>query len=153
MKDNLLDNLWLGELLGGSTLYSVAEATLPDSDPTIRTIIYTQNPCTEEQKLFLGKIIQACNLQAEEACFLYQVAAFKHLTQAFPNLHNIFLFGVPLRALQIQLQHNDMDYVELSGLRLICCIPVEKLQENAQFKTQFWNKLLKPVFVDEMPAH
>lgn len=148
MKEGLLDKLWLRQLLDQSTIYSVPETEMPPADPNVHSIVYTSDACSEEQSLFLQKIVQACKLPLEHTCFLNEPIPFKNSKQAFPNLQNIFFFGVPLQAVQIQLQHNEIDFIQFSGVRVICCIDVQRLQQDSNIKNHFWNHILKPVFIN-----
>lgn len=146
MNENKLGQIWLSELLEHEQVHSFRDLEPEINDKEITTIIFSDISLDEDKAIFLSKILQSCGLEENKYKILSQCYPFKHLKNAFPKLEYIFLFGMNINEIGLNLKINEVDALYFSEIQIISCVSLSKLEGQAQLKTQFWNQILKPIF-------
>ncbi len=146
MNENKLGQIWLSELLEHEQVHSFRDLKPEINDTEISTIIFSDISLNEENTTFLNKILQSCGLEEGKYKVFSQCYSFKNLKKSFPNLQNIFIFGLNINEIGLNLKINEVDELYFSGIQIISCASLIKLASETQLKTHFWNQILKPIF-------
>lgn len=146
MSKNKLGKIWLSELLEHEQIHSFRDLEPTLNDEEITTIIFSDISLEDRNTLFLKKILQSCGLEENKYKYISECYPFKQLKISFPKLEYIFLFGVNINEIGLNLKMNEVDALYFSKIQIISCVSLSKLEEQIQLKTHFWNQILKPIF-------
>lgn len=147
MIEPSIEKLWISKLLESEQIQTNPDIYLDKKNTEINTIIFLGEQADDQLLGFLNKILQSCDIQTNKYDISYVGIPFKQLKNAYPAIENVFVFGLDIKKLNINIKIDVMDICRLNGMRLISCTSLNVLMEDVPSKNYFWNHILKPNFL------
>ena len=147
MNEPSIEKLWISKLLESEQIQTNSDIYLDKKNAEINTLVFLEEQPSDQLLGFLGKILQSCGIHTDKYEISFTGIPFKQLRNAYPAIENVFVFGLDIKMLNINIRIDVMDACWLSGMRLISCVSLKVLMEDVPSKNYFWNHVLKPNFL------